>query len=216
MDHAVLPLFEAVLAAKPDLIIMYSLAGLPDSKANYAALSKIVPTPAFDFDATDAGWRPALKKLGRVFGRTQTAERSIQTFDRRVTELRGKLAPVLARPNTALLVMFEPTSVMALGEKFSFSGTLRQLGLKLSVPAGMDANTVFKVVIPEALLTLKADRVVLLRAKTGGQLVPRNMTDTLLAQAKLPVNTYPLDPQEASTGPLTDLKRLEALAKILR
>ncbi|MVN87097.1 ABC transporter substrate-binding protein [Deinococcus sp. HMF7620] len=115
MDHAVLPLFEAVLAAKPDFTIMYSSAGLPGSKANYAALSKIAPTLAFDFDAMDAGWRSALEELGRVFGRTQTAERSIQTFDRRVTELRGRLAPVLAWPNTALLVMFEPISVMALG-----------------------------------------------------------------------------------------------------
>lgn len=131
--------------------------------------------------------------------------------------LRTQLAPTVGSSNrTALLYMFRDTDVMALGQRFSFSRTLGELGLTLTMPAGLDRNSVFHILSPEVLPTLRTDRVVLLRLTQSGKPLPRNTLDTLLARTKAKITTYPLDPQEPSSGPITDLKRIEALAKLLR
>ncbi|MEF2279614.1 ABC transporter substrate-binding protein [Deinococcus sp. YIM 134068] len=209
------PSLETIAALRPDLILMS--AGDDGSNTLYPQLARLAPTLAFDYDAGASGWRRALTEVGRVLGKSAQARRYLATYDARVATLKAQIAPVTAAgPNTALLYMFDPQSVVALGEKFSFSRTLGSLGLKLVVPAGMTPDLVFKVLSPEALTTLKADRTVLLRLKVNGQPLPRNATDALLARAGVPVVTYLLDPQEPSSGPITDLRRIEALARLLR
>lgn len=209
------PSEEAIAALKPDLILMTS--GDDGSDALYPRLSRLAPTLAFSYDVGASGWRRALTETARVFGQSARASRYLATYDARVRTLRAQVAPVTAaRPNTALLYMFDAQSVMALGQKFSFSRTLESLGLKLAMPPGLAPDLVFRVFSPEALTTLRADRTVLLRLKVNGQPLPQNATDALLARAGMPVVTYLLDPQEPSSGPITDLRRIEALAKLLR
>lgn len=206
------PSLELIAALRPDLILMGSGDG---SEATYPAMQKLAPTVAYDYDKTP--WRQALGDLGRLFGKSVQASRYLTTFDTRVRTLRARLGPIAARaPRTTLLYMYEPGSVMVLGRGFSFSRTLGLLGLTLTTPRGIDPGVAFQVLSPEALLTLDTDRVVVLRVKTGDRLVERNATDTVLARLGKPVFTYPLDPQEASSGPLTDLKRLEGVANLVR
>lgn len=206
------PSLELIAALRPDLILMGSGDG---SEAIYPAMQKLAPTVAYDYDKTP--WRQALGDLGRLFGKSAQANRYLATFDARVRTLRARLEPVAARaPRTTLLYMYEPGSVMVLGRGFSFSRTLGLLGLSLTTPRGIDPNVAFQVLSPEALLTLNTDRIVLLRVKTGGQMVERNATDAVLARLGKPVFTYPLDPQEASSGPITDLRRLESVANLVR
>ncbi|BDP40627.1 hypothetical protein DAETH_05960 [Deinococcus aetherius] len=206
------PSLELIAALRPDLILMGSGDG---TEALYPAMQKLAPTVAYDYDKTS--WRQALGDLGRLFGRAAQANRYLATFDARVRALRTRLGPIAAHaPRTTLLYMYEPGSVMVLGRGFSFSRTLGLLGLTLTTPRGIDPNVAFQVLSPEALLALDTDRIVLLRVKTGGRLVERNTTDAVLARLGKPVFTYPLDPQEASSGPLTDLKRLEGVANLVR
>ncbi|WP_103128506.1 ABC transporter substrate-binding protein [Deinococcus aerius] len=206
------PSLELVAALKPDLILMHGGDG---SEKLYPTMRKFAPTVVYDYDKTP--WRKALGDLGRLFGKSAQANAYLNTFDARVRALRAQMAPVAARaPRTTLLYMYEPGSVMVLGRGFSFSRTLAQLGLTLTTPKGIDPNVAFQTLSPETLLTLDTDRVVVLRVKKGGQLVERNATDDVLRRLGKPVFTYPLDPQEASSGPLTDLKRLEGVAKLVR
>ncbi len=206
------PSAELLAALKPDLILM---DGGDSSRATFEAVRKFAPTLAYDYDTLP--WRTALGDLGRLFGKSAQASRYLQTYDARIAALKTQLAPVArTAPNTTLLYMYEPNSVMVLGRGFSFSRNLSVLGLTLNTPAGIDPNISFKQLNAEELLSLKTDRVLILRRLTNGQLVPPNATDTVLRRLGKPVYTYPLDPQEAASGPLTDLKRAEALAKLIR
>ncbi|WP_158263801.1 ABC transporter substrate-binding protein [Deinococcus arcticus] len=206
------PSAELLAALRPDLILM---DGGDGSRTTFEAVRKLAPTLAYDYDTVP--WRTALGDLGRLFGKSAQAARYLQTYDTRMASLKAGLAPVArAAPNTTLLYMYEPGSVMVLGRGFSFSRTLSVLGLTLNTPAGIDPNISFKQLNAEELLSLKTDRVLILRRLNDGQLVPPNATDTVLRRLGKPVYTYPLDPQEASSGPLTDLKRAEALAKLIR
>ncbi|WP_052351935.1 ABC transporter substrate-binding protein [Deinococcus pimensis] len=209
------PSQEAILALKPDLILMS--AGADGSNQLYPALSKLAPTVAFSFNEGGSGWRKALTETARAFDKTALANRYLATYDTRVDTLRAQLAPTLrSSKRTALLYMFRDTDIMALGERFSFSRTLAELGLTLTMPTGLNPDSVFHVLSPEVIPTLKADRVVLLRLTRSGRPLPRNDLDALLTRTGAKVTTYLLDPQEPSSGPITDLKRIEALAKLLR
>ncbi|MVN87001.1 ABC transporter substrate-binding protein [Deinococcus sp. HMF7620] len=206
------PSAELMTALKPDLILM---DGEESSRATYDTIRKYGPTLAYNYDTLP--WRTALSELGRLFGKSAQAQRYLQTYDARIATLKAQLAAVSkAAPNTTLLYMYEPNSIMVLGRGFSFSRNLATLGLTLNTPAGIDPSISFKQLNTEELLTLKTDRVLILRRLNNGQMVPRNATDEVLKRLGKPVFTYPLDPQEASSGPLTDLKRAEALAKLIR
>ena len=206
------PSLELIAALKPDFIVTGAGDG---TEKLYPTMQKFAPTVSYDYDKTP--WRRALTDLGRLFGKSAQASAYLKTFDARVQTLRAQVAGVAAKaPRTTLLYMYEPGSVMVLGRGFSFSRTLAQLGLTLNAPRGIDPSAAFQVLSPEALLTLDTDRVVLLRVKKGGRLVERNTTDDMLRRLGKPVFTYPLDPQEASSGPLTDLRRLEGVAKLVR
>ncbi|GGO41042.1 ABC transporter substrate-binding protein [Deinococcus humi] len=206
------PSLELLAALKPDLILM---DGGDDDQSTYRTVGKLAPTLAYDYDQIP--WRTALSDLGRLSGKTAQAQRYLKTYDARIMTLKGQLSTLSkAAPQTTLLYMYEPQSVMVLGRGFSFSRNLTTLGLTLNTPEGIDPNISFKQLSAEELLKLKTDRIIILRVRKDGKLVPRNATDDMLKRLGKPVYTYPLDPQEASSGPLTDLKRAEALAKLIR
>ncbi|PYE50961.1 ABC transporter substrate-binding protein [Deinococcus yavapaiensis] len=209
------PSQEVILALKPDLILMN--AGDDGSNSLYPALSKIAPTIAFDFSEGRTGWRKALTETARVFNKTTLANRYLVTYDTRVQTLRAQLASTFNGSNrTALLYMYQATDLMALGQRFSFSRALSALGMTLVMPSGLDSDRVFHVLSSEVLPTLKTDRIVLLRLTHNGQPLARNNLDVLMARTGAKITTYLLDPQEPSSGPITDLKRVEALANLLR
>lgn len=206
------PSQELLLQLKPDLIL--SVAGDYYRDVN-TTLNKFAPTLSYDYDKNP--WRNALLDMGKLFGKTAQAERYLKTYDARLLKLKTDLAPVArTKPNTTLLYMYEPQTIGVLGRSFGFSKNLTNLGLTLNAPAGIDPNISYKVLSTEELLNLKTDRVIILRRIVGGKMVPKNATDVALAKLGKPVLTYPLDPQEASGGPLTDLKRAEGLARLIK
>lgn len=206
------PSQELLLSLKPDLILM----GAGDySKETYQNMLKFAPTLGYDYDK--APWRTALLDMGRLFGKTAQAQQYLHAYDARLAKLKADLAPTARRaPSTTLLYMYEPQTIGVLGRSFAFSKNLTNLGLTLNAPAGIDPNISHKVLSAEELLKLKTDRVIILRRIVSGRMVPKNTTDDALAKLGKPVLTYPLDPQEASGGPLTDLKRAEGLAKLIK
>ncbi|WP_198170857.1 ABC transporter substrate-binding protein [Deinococcus arboris] len=204
------PSMETILALKPDLILMW---GEPDETPLYNSLRRLAPTLAWNYNRdAQLGWKTGLRETAKVFGKSAQANRYIQQYDARISALRARVAPrVEQAPRTAFLALFGPQTISVLGEQFAFSNVLRRLGMTIATPTGVDPSVYFKELSPEAVLTLSADRVLVLRVKAAGTLP----VDALLKRRGLPVVTYPLDPQEPQSGPLTDLKRAEALAKLL-
>ena len=203
------PSQELLASLKPDLILM---PGAEVMKPTYEAVQKFAPTLAYDYDLHS--WRNPLTDMGKLFGKTAQAARYLKNFDGRVATLKQQLAPVSAKPRTTLLFMPGPQNLAVLGTDFAFSKNLSLLGFKLTVPDGMNVQTGFTPIDAEMLLKLKTDRIVVLR-RTKAKAAADAMFQRLQATGT-PVFTYWLDPQEATSGPLTDLKRLEGLAKLVR
>lgn len=80
---------EAVIAAKPDLIVVSSL-GADSTADQYATLSRIAPTVVIDYSKP---WQTVVKQLGRATGNEAGATKAIADFDARAKTARSKITP---------------------------------------------------------------------------------------------------------------------------
>lgn len=204
------PSTELLASLKPDLILM---PGSEQMAPTYAAVSRFAPTLGYDYD--QESWRGPLKDVGHLLSKDAAAALFLNRFDRRVAQLKASLpAAVKDKSETTLLFMPGNGAVAVLGSDYAFGKNLMSLGLQLKSPPGLDPKAGFTPIAPEALLNTQTGRVVVMRrGAMSGEAV-----DAVFAklQAKgIPVFTYAIDPQEAASGPLTDLQRMEKAVKLI-
>lgn len=81
---------EAVMAAKPDLIVVSATGG--DSQAkSYAQLSKIAPTIVIDYNTV--GWEETTKEVAHALGEDATAEHLLASFDDQLATMKKSMNP---------------------------------------------------------------------------------------------------------------------------
>ena len=210
LGSAETPSSDSLLAFKPDLIVS-SIA----TQTAHGALSKIAPT--MTFKTFEPGWwRGALPKVAALLGREAQAKAFVTRYDARVAALKKEIAPSIARtPRVAVLFLPSATDVFLFDRRGIIAQGLAELGFTIAVPSGVQIKTGGAAVSLESLATLQADRAIALRfPNLNGKYDPLP-AEAVLEKRGIALLRYPLDLLEPSSGPTTDLKRLEEFTKLL-
>lgn len=207
------PSTESIVNLKPDLVLTYGSVSSPEP---HHVLSGLVPTLAYDFD-TDHTWREPLKDMGRLFRKETEVNRFLTRYDQKVSQLKVKIAPVIRKqPKTTFLYLPNASSVMLLGNKFSFGKAATALGMTIDTPGGVNPDMMALPITPEALLTHKHQRIVALTLDGAQNNAAANVAFEQLRKRGVPLLFYKMPPNQPYSGPLTDLKRLEDLAALIK
>jgi iron complex transport system substrate-binding protein len=140
------PNYEALINAKPDLIIAGSRAA-----AAYDKLSGIAPTIALDIDTKDflASMTQRTEQLGEIFGKQEKAKEVIAAFNAQAEEIRK----ASAQSGTAMMLMVNGGKINAYSPDSRFGFIFDVLGFKpatVFAATGQHGNTVSPEFIMEA------------------------------------------------------------------
>ncbi len=148
------PSLEVMTALKPDLILTINFA----AQNVYPQLSKVTPTLVYQY-GVKGGWQRALRDVAKLLGREAKAEELLRKLETQVRTSRNRLAPALAKGNRVAVVALRGPQLLLTGIGFAPAEFLTQLGFRNAASANAP---VFAPASPEALTTLKADRVFVL------------------------------------------------------
>ncbi|OWR30755.1 ferrichrome ABC transporter substrate-binding protein [Saccharibacillus sp. O23] len=146
---------EQILAAQPDLIVLYSSEMGADGA--YERDAKIAPTYVFQDAAGD--WKGTLSELGDLLGKTAEADRAIADYDALVTRARSELAPIV-EGKTFATIRIKPKEITLMdGTYFSGATLYGDLGLTPHPMVKEQAWENFITLSMEALPDLDADYI---------------------------------------------------------
>ncbi|WP_141501556.1 AraC family transcriptional regulator [Paenibacillus luteus] len=111
------PNFEAILAAKPDLIIIIN--GYVD-QAGYEKLSEIAPTLAYDRDS----WKASIVEIGKALNREEKANAIIQAYDDKLKQAREKIIQTVGSDKTVALIRTSEKEADLFFPSFPYGGVL--------------------------------------------------------------------------------------------
>lgn len=140
------PNYEAIINAKPDLIIAGGRAA-----AAYDKLSGIAPTIALDFDPKDflASMTQRTEQLGEIFGKQEKAKQVISDFNHKAEAIRQ----ASSHAGSAMMLMINGGKINAYSPDSRFGFIFDALGFKPATTfatAGQHGNTVSPELIMEA------------------------------------------------------------------
>jgi iron complex transport system substrate-binding protein len=122
--------FEAMTSFEPDLILMAYDGNVEGEK--FDQYTKIAPTFTIG-DKLTADWRGALLKIGEVVGKSEEAQKVLDTYDAKAKEAKEKLQAAAAGQSAAAL-WFVQGNFYIVSDQLS-SGDLLYNQLGLTVPA---------------------------------------------------------------------------------
>ncbi|MCP1312192.1 ABC transporter substrate-binding protein [Paenibacillus tyrfis] len=154
--------FEAVLEAKPDLILL----GFPNygAEGKYEKFSKIAPTYVFDKDAAD-DWRGTLRTVGRLLDKSEQAEQLLKRYEEKAAQARKTLEQSIGR-ETVALIRVHKKEMRLYGGPDGYSGSVLYKDLGLNPPNLVKSiawtnDGGMKAISSEVLAQLDADHLFL-------------------------------------------------------
>lgn len=123
--------FEALLEAKPDLIVLNHPYYGGDGK--YSQFSKIAPTYVLDDGKWLQDWRGTLRTIGELAGKSKEAEQFIKRYDDKVAGAKQKLRSAIG-DQTVALIRVENKRLILYGGPGSYSGEVLYADLGLTPP----------------------------------------------------------------------------------
>jgi ABC-type Fe3+-hydroxamate transport system, periplasmic component len=147
------PNLEAILALKPDLILMTDF-----QEEAYNNISKIAPTIVLDFDED---WRVTLETMGKIMGKQAEAKAVQKAYEDKAAKLKEQLAAKLGKETVALI---RPrTEGIRVHTPDHRTGAILYKDLGLNVPASVAAvdDTAYELSL-EAVSEIGADHYFLL------------------------------------------------------
>lgn len=146
---------EQILAAQPDLIVLYSSEMGADGV--YERDAKIAPTYVFQDAAGD--WKGTISELGDLLGKTAEADQAIADYDAFVAKARSELAPIV-EGKTFATIRIKPKEITLMdGTYFSGATLYGDLGLTPHPMVKEQAWENFISLSMEALPDLDADYI---------------------------------------------------------
>ncbi len=152
------PNLEALLAADPDIIVLYTSNLAKDG--GYEQFGKIAPTYAFE-DAT-VSWKDTLHTLGDILGKQEEANAAIQAYEDKLEEAKAVLQPYTEGKTFAVIRVKPKEFLLMDGTYYSGPVLYDDLGLEphpLIKELSWDYNYSFSL---ELLPDLDADYIFLL------------------------------------------------------
>ena len=199
------PSLEVMTALKPDLILTINFA----AQNIYPQFSRIAPTLVYQY-GVKGGWQRALRDVAKLLGREAKADEILRKLETQVRTSRNRLAAALSKGNRVAVVALRGSQLLLTGPGFAPAEFLTQLGFRNTAAANAP---VFAPASPEALTTLKADRVFVL--SYGAPKATLESTLSLLGRGNFK-GVHALEVLTASRsglGPLSDPQMLEAFTK---
>lgn len=176
IDFAGGPNVETVLAANPDIIILYS-SGMA-SEGAYEKLSQIAPTYVFEEAAND--WEQAITVLGDILDRKEQAKQAVEKYRNTVEAAKAKLKPVVEGKTFAVIRVKPKELVLMDGSFFSGLTLYRDLGLTPHPMVRTLAWDNFAPISMEKLPELNADYLFYMIQGTASQAMAKDMMDSAI------------------------------------
>ncbi|MCS7194102.1 MAG: ABC transporter substrate-binding protein, partial [Meiothermus sp.] len=91
-----------------------------------------------------------------------------------------------------------------------------RLGFELAGISGVSIpDRSYAPISTEMLLNVQSDWALYLRPKSPDGRYPELTSERMLKQSKVPIYRFLLDVQEPQSGPITDLRRIEGILRLL-
>jgi ABC-type Fe3+-hydroxamate transport system substrate-binding protein len=201
------PSLEVMTALKPDLILSIDFA----AQDVFPQFSKVAPTLVYDFSAA-GGWEKGLRDMGKLLGHENKAEAVIRNLESKARLNRNRLAARLSKGNSLAVFALRGPQLLATGPGFSPSRLLIQLGFKNVAAA--DAP-VFAPMSPEGLLSVKADRAMLLNFGAPKETLESTVALLKRGNFKGVHSIEMLTASRSGLGPLSEAQLLDAYTKAI-
>ncbi|WP_168735864.1 ABC transporter substrate-binding protein [Cohnella fermenti] len=171
--------FEAVLQAKPDLILLGFPSFAMDER--YNLFSKIAPTYVFEDAASD--WRKTLREVGSLLNKSDEAEQVLAAYEDKAAQARSQLEQSVGRETVALLRIDMDKVLRLYGGPNNYTAPVLYDDLNLE-PAPIVKKLVwgeesFKDISMELLPEIDADHLFLVVNDDGKELAEEMMATSL-------------------------------------
>ena len=197
------PSLEVMTALEPDLILTINFA----AQNVYPQFSKIAPTLVYQY-GVKGGWQRALRDVAKLLGREAKADELLRKLETQVRTSRNRLAPALSKGNRVAVVALRGPQLLLTGPGFAPAEFLTQLGFRNVAAANAP---VFAPASPEALTTIKADRVFVLSYNAPKATLESTMNLLNRGNFKGVHALEVLTASRSGLGPLSDPQMLTAL-----
>ncbi|MGB6298778.1 MAG: iron-siderophore ABC transporter substrate-binding protein [Rivularia sp. (in: cyanobacteria)] len=145
------PNLEKILYLKPDLIL-----GLNWDADIYQQLSQIAPTVLADGDKS---WKEWLTKFAEALGKTETAEKLLKDYDRRINTLRQQMGDRLTQTQVSLVNFWNNYTRIYMNDSFAGS-IIKEIGLPR--PSYQDKDKIHENISLELIPQLEGDVIFLI------------------------------------------------------
>ncbi|WP_086818984.1 iron-siderophore ABC transporter substrate-binding protein [Allokutzneria sp. NRRL B-24872] len=162
---------EQLAGLRPDLII----GNTQRLKDNYAKLTGIAPTVAYENAGSGVGWRQSVRTIGDVLGARAEIDRRLAAHTERVAALKAKHRELLAKNSVALLRFTSNELRIVRGPIFG-SAVLSDLGARRPASTDRPSPSATYVTLSEENVGVLADSDVLLHFVGGGGMVDKAST----------------------------------------
>ncbi|MBP1990507.1 ABC transporter substrate-binding protein [Paenibacillus eucommiae] len=210
--------FETVTSYDPDLIIIGDESLLVDDR--YNSYAKIAPTYALG-NAVNNDWRQALLKVGEVLGKSDEAQKALDTYNAKLAEAKEKLKAASDKPPSVAAIWLVSKTFWVVSETVS-SGAVMYQDLGLAVPEKVKAISSgeggnWKSISMEALAELDADHIFLVNSDktTGSEALKDPIWQTIPAVKKGNVHEYGPDSSWLYTGAIANSQIIDDVLESL-
>ncbi|MCP3800558.1 iron-siderophore ABC transporter substrate-binding protein [Allokutzneria sp. A3M-2-11 16] len=162
---------EQLAGLWPDMII----GNTPRLRDNYAKLSGIAPTVAYENAGSGVGWQQSVRTIGDVLGARAEIDRRLVAYTERVAALSAKYRDLLAKRSVALLRFTSNELRIVRGPIFG-SSILADLGVRRPASTDRSSPSSTYVTLSEENVGALADSDILLYFVGGGGLVDKAST----------------------------------------
>ena len=115
--------YEAILDAKPDLIVAYLL---PSDEETYASLSKIAPTVVYD----RGNWQTSIVELGKALGREEQAHAVVRAYEDKLKQAKEAIVQAVGSERSVVFIRPSSKDVQLFFPAYAYTSTLyNELGL---------------------------------------------------------------------------------------
>ncbi|MDO5076175.1 Fe2+-enterobactin ABC transporter substrate-binding protein [Corynebacterium sp.] len=217
------PNLEKIVAQQPDLIVV-SAAGADSATKLHDQLKDVAPVVVVDY--SDKSWEALITELGTITGLEHNAESTLESFNKRLTEVKGAIT-IPDQPTNIGLALAEGEG-MNLWTKQSAQGELlAELGFEVAEPAAdiVDTSGAFgkrtdvKHVTPENLDKALTGKTFLVSNVDGTEdPVARIKANPQLADAEVVKNdhVYAIDPEIFRVDYYSALGFLDQIEKLFK